>query len=81
MLIDEVLSWNKQIDDICTKLARANGILSKLRYFVPTKTCVSVYFSLFYSYVLYGFFVWSYLTQRNIDGIIKLQKRYIRIIT
>ena len=33
ILIDEVLSWNKQIDDICTKLARANGILSKLHHF------------------------------------------------
>ena len=37
ILIDEVMSRNKQIDDICTKLARANGILSKIRYFVPKK--------------------------------------------
>ena len=34
ILIDEVLSWNKQIDGICMKLATANGILSKLRHFV-----------------------------------------------
>ena len=27
------------------------------------------------------YFVWSYSTQRNIDRIIKLQKRYIQIIT
>ena len=80
ILIDEVLSWNKQIDDICTKLARANGIISKLRHFVPKKTCVSVYFSLFYSHILYGCLVWSYSTQRNIDRIIKLQKRCIGII-
>ena len=80
ILIDEVLSGNKQIVDICTKLARTNGILSKLRHFVPRKTCVSVYFSLFYSYALYGCLVWSYSTQRNIDRIIKLQKRCIRII-
>ena len=38
ILIDEVLSWNKQIDDICTMLARANSILSELRHFVPRKT-------------------------------------------
>ena len=42
ILIDKVLSWTKQIDDICTKLTRANGILSKLSHFVPKKTCVSV---------------------------------------
>ena len=75
------MSRNKQIDDICTKLARANGILLKLRHLVPEKACVSVYFSLFYSHVLYGCLVWSYSTQLNIDRIIKLQKRCIRIIT
>ena len=45
------------------------------------KTCVSVYFSLFYSHVLYGCLVWSYLTQCNIDRMIKLEKRHIQIIT
>ena len=48
VFIDEVLSWNKQIEPICMRLARANGILSKLRYFVPVYLlylfyiCVSV---------------------------------------
>ena len=44
------------------------------------KTCVSVYFSIFYSYVLYGCLVWS-STQCNIDSIITLQKRCIWFIT
>ena len=35
ILIDEVLSWIKQIESICAKLANSNGILSKLRHFVP----------------------------------------------
>ena len=64
ILIDEVLSWNKQIDDICTNLARANGIISKLRHIVPKKTCVSVYFSLF---SLMSFMVvWFGPTQLNV---------------
>ena len=33
ILIDEMLPWNKQIDNICTNLARANGILLKLVIF------------------------------------------------
>ena len=32
--IGAVLFWNKQIDNICTKLFRANSILWKLRHFV-----------------------------------------------
>ena len=35
ILIDEVSSWSKQIESICMKLARVNGILFKLRHFVP----------------------------------------------
>ena len=68
------------MDDTCTKLTRANGILPKLRYCVPIKTFVSVHFSWLYSHVLYGCLVWSYSTQRNKDRIIKLQKCSIRII-
>ena len=52
ILIDEVLSWNKQIESICMKLARANCILSKLRYFVPKDICISVYYSLFYTHLI-----------------------------
>ena len=42
-LIDEVLTCNKQIASTSMKLARANDILSKLRYFVPNDICISVY--------------------------------------
>ena len=55
ILIDEVLSWNKQIDYICTKLARANGILSKLRHFVPRKTCISIFLFILLSCPLWLF--------------------------
>ena len=48
---DEMLSSNQQIDNICTKLAKQNGMRSKLCHYVPKNTCVSVYFSLFYSHV------------------------------
>ena len=62
------------------KLARANGILSKLRYFVPKYICISVYYSLFYTHLFYGCLVWSYFRKSNIDPLIKLQKRCIQII-
>ena len=77
ILIDEVLSWNKQTESICMKLARANGILSKLRYFEPKDSCISVYYSLFYTHLIYGCLVWSYSRKSNIDRLIKLQKRCI----
>ena len=78
IFIDEVLSWNKQIDILCSKLSRANGILSKLRHFPPLKTCLSVCYSIFYSYL---FLAWSYTKEVIFDRVDKLQKRCIRILT
>lgn len=81
MLIDEVLSWNKQMVNIRTKLARANDILSKLRHVVAKITRASVHFFLLYSHLLNGCLVWSYSTKHNNDQTIKLQKWYVQIIT
>ena len=82
-LIDEVLSWNKQIESIYKKLARANGILwlLKLCYFVPKNICISVSY-LFYTHLIYGYLVWAWSCSRksNIDRLIKLRKRCIRFI-
>ena len=40
---DENLTWRQQISDIAIKLSKANGILSKLRHFIDTKTLKSIY--------------------------------------
>ena len=63
ILIDKVLSWNKKIDYICTKLPRGNFIVSKLCHFVPKKheyQYISLYFTLMTFMV-----VWSSPTQPN----------------
>ena len=79
--IDEVLSLNKQIDNICQKLGRANGIMSKLRHFVPLHVCIMVYYSIFYCYLLYGCIVWSFTNQGNKNRLSKLQKSCVRLLT
>jgi hypothetical protein len=49
MFIDKYLNWNKHIQELSTKLSRANGILSKLRYNASLDTCLQVYYALFFS--------------------------------
>ena len=92
MIIDEVLSWNKQIEFICMKLARANGILSKAcsSYLPLREKCPNTEFFLVRIlrknsdldtfHAVYNSLVWSYSRKSNIDSIIKLQKRCIWII-
>ena len=64
---------------ISKKLSRANGILSKLGYFAPVSTLISVYYSIFYSHLIYGCPVWSLTSNKNIDTIRILRKKCLHV--
>ena len=81
MYLDSYLSWEYHIHELSKKLSRANGILSKLRYNSPFDVCLQVYYSIFYSHLIYGCNVWGLTTEENIDKIEVLQKKCIRIMT
>ena len=81
VVLDEFLSSDAHVNKLCKKLAQTNGILSKLRHYVPQKTCISVYFSLFYSFILYGSLAWQFTSKTNLNRVLILQKKYLRIIT
>ena len=46
-VLDEFLSWDAHVNKLCKNLVQTNGILFKLRHYVPQKTCISGYSSLF----------------------------------
>ena len=81
MYLDSYLSWEYHIHELSKKLSRANGILSKLRYNSPFKVCLQVYYSIFYSHLIYGCNTWGLTTEENITKIEVLQKKCIRILT
>ena len=76
-MLHEFLSWDAHVNNVYKKLARTNGILSKLRHYVPQKTCISVYFSSFYSFILYGSLAWQFTSKTNLNRIFILQKKCI----
>ena len=81
MHLDSYLSWEYHIHELSKKLSRANGILSKLRYNSPFEVCLQVYYSIFYSHLIYGCNTWGLTTEENIEKIEVLQKKCIRILT
>ena len=54
IFLDKNLSWDYHILQLSKKLSRANGVLYKLRNYVPKETIISVYYSIFYSHVKYA---------------------------
>ena len=81
MYIDKYLSWNFHIQQLSQKLSRANGILSKLRHNAPIRTCLQVYYAIFYSHLIYGCNIWGLTTEENLNKIEVLQKKCLRIMT
>lgn len=75
--IDENLKWNFHIDFIMKKLARILGIMTKLKYDIPTQALLNIYNALVLPHLTYGIMVWGH----KHDKILPLQKRAIRIIT
>ena len=47
VVLDEFLSWVAHVNNLCKKIAETNGILFKLRHYVPKKTFILVYLSLY----------------------------------
>ena len=56
-------------------------ILLKLRHFVNVASLVQVYYSIIYSFLTYGIIVWGNTYSSNLQPLIILQKKTIRIIT
>ena len=81
LYLDEHLSWKTHVDCIASKLQRANGALSKIRHYVPLKTLVNIYHSIFSSHMRYACQVWGLCDNFITHRILTLQKAALRLMT
>jgi hypothetical protein len=75
--LNKHLSWKPHINKISNKIAKVNGVLAKLKSFIPTKTLLTIYQSLIACHFNYGILLWG----KQVDQISKMQKKSIRLIT
>ena len=57
--IDYNISWKMHITNISKKIKRSIGILSKLSYFLSTKTLLSLYYALVEPFLNYCIIAWG----------------------
>ena len=79
--LDEHLNWKPHVSSVATKLRRANGALSKLRHYVPTKLLVNIYHAIFASHTRYASQVWGLCDNSVTHRILTLQNFAMRLIT
>ena len=80
VLIDKNLNWSYHQEKLATNLRQTNGVLSKIRYYLPKDLRRNIYFALFHSKFTYAIQVWSQSLTLS-SRLTKLQKSAIRIIS
>ena len=80
IIIDSNLNWKEHVHELCKKISRGIGILSKLRHFVSKRILIQIYYSLIYPYLTYCVKIWGNTYWSNIKPLYIMQKKAIRII-
>ena len=80
VILDEHLNFKKQIETVKQKLARAAGVLAKLRHYVSKKVLKSIYYAIFDSNMRYGCQILGQNFNTLLRDIEKLQSKAIKII-
>ena len=81
VILDEHLLWESRILSISRKISKSIGIIYKSSFCHPKTSLRSLYYSLVYPYLTYCVSVWGSTYQSNLNRIIILQKKIIRIIS
>ena len=76
--LDTNLNWHSHVMELGNKLSRTNGVLSRLKNFIPASVLITIYNALFLSHLNYGITCWGF---NNCSRITHLQKRAIRNVT
>ena len=81
VLIDNKLKWTNHIDAINLKLSKGNGLLAKIRHYVPNSVLRSLFFSFINPHTDYNLLNWSMAPTTKLDTIAKKIKKAVRIIS
>ena len=80
VLIDSHLKYSHHMISLNNKLARAQGMLKKIRHYVNPSTLRSLYFAIFSSIMTYAAIIWGQNNTLHLKRIFNLQNKAIKII-
>ena len=78
--IDQKLSFDDHIDELCNKLSQRIAVLSKIKWFLPLEQRKTFYNAMIKQTILYACNVWSACSIGNLQRVFRPQKRSARII-
>ena len=79
--IDQHLTWKTHVNFITAKISKSVGLLYKAKYYLPSKSLLTLYYALVYPYLTYCNLIWASTYVTNLQRIYLLQKRAVRAIS
>ena len=79
--IDHKLNWIYHISYVKSKISKGIGIMYKARQFLTKKALLMLYHAYIYSYMTYCIEVWGCASQTQLNCLLLLQKKIIRIMS
>jgi hypothetical protein len=79
--LDEYLSFNKHVSHICAKISRSIFCIKRAANFLSLKSLKSLYYAMIHPHLLYCINIFSCTSQSNLNKILLVQKKAIRVIT
>ena len=81
VILDNKLNWHNHVQYVCTKLAKAAGIIYKVRNKAPQNVLMLLYHSLVGTYLKYGIASWGSAKTTALSKLRSLQNKVVRYIT
>lgn len=80
LTIDESLTWGSHVDNLLKKLNSGIYALSKMSFLANPNILKMLYFAHIHSHISYGLCLYGSTKVANLESILKIQKRAIRVI-
>ena len=78
---DQHLTWKTHVNFITAKNSKFLGLLYEAKYYLPSKSLLTLYYTLVYPYLTYCNLIWASTYVTNLQRIHLLQKRAVRAIS
>ena len=79
--LDEFITWNAHTKHVISKLASRNCAIARNKNFLPLKTRITIYNSLFKSHLGFGLLAFGCAKTSNLNKISTLQKNVLETFT
>ena len=79
--LDENLTWNLHINEICNKLKRLFHIFYNIRHLLSKDNIKTIYYALIYSRIKYGISVYGQACNTKLKRIQKLQNQLLKVLS